>query len=256
MNERRPMIAGNWKMNLNIKESVVLAGAILKGAAEHAEVDVLIAPPFTALSSVREVVAGTRISLGAQNMHWESSGAFTGEISPSMISDSGCSHVILGHSERRILFGETNEMIDRKLNSALRAGLIPILCIGETLAEREKGTTFEVIRRQLQESLKGPLKARSVPPSTVVAYEPVWAIGTGKTASPVQAQEVHGFVRKWLGEAFDRETSAAIRILYGGSVKPDNIDELMAMSDIDGALVGGASLKAQDFLRIIHYQKI
>ena len=256
MNERRPMIAGNWKMNLNVKESLDYARTLLKETAGVEETDVLVAPPFTALSAVGETLAGSRIFLGAQNMHWESGGAFTGEISPSMLLDAGCSHVILGHSERRSLFGETNEMIDRKFGAALQAGLIPILCIGETLEEREGGRTFAVIEKQLEESMKGLIKTGSIPDSVILAYEPVWAIGTGKTATPEQAQEVHGFIRKWLGRTFDPSLAAKIRILYGGSVKPDNISELMAKEDIDGALVGGASLKAQSFVPIVKYARI
>jgi triosephosphate isomerase len=246
------MIAGNWKMNLNRGESAALAKSILKETADVLDVDVLVAPPFTALGAVKEAIAGTRMLLGGQNMHWESGGAFTGEISPSMLVDAGCSHVILGHSERRTLFGETNEMIDRKLGSALQAGLVPILCIGETLEEREKGRTFEVIEEQLRESMKGLVQKNSLPPSLILAYEPVWAIGTGKTATPQQAQEVHLHIRKWLGETFG-SVASEIRILYGGSVKPENVAELMGMGDIDGALVGGASLKAQSFVPIVKF---
>jgi triosephosphate isomerase (TIM) len=255
MEERRPMIAGNWKMNLTLKESAALAGRVCRETAAAEGVDVLIAPPFTALTAVREAIAGTRILLGAQNMHWEESGAYTGEISPSMLLNAGCSHVILGHSERRALFGETNETVDRKVSAALRVDLIPIVCFGETLEERERGRTFDVVKEQLQGSLGGLLKAKSIPHSTVLAYEPVWAIGTGRTATPAQAQEVHAFVRKWLIAAFDTAIAAKIRILYGGSVKPDNISELMSMPDIDGALVGGASLKAESFVPIVRYEK-
>jgi len=256
MNERRPMIAGNWKMNLNLDESVALAGALIDETAGVENVDVLVAPPFTALTTVRKTLSGSRVLLSAQNLHWESSGAFTGEISPSMLVDAGCTHVILGHSERRTLFGETNEMIDRKVGAALKAGLTPILCIGETLEEREAGRTFAVIEKQLEESLRGLLKSGSLPDSVILAYEPVWAIGTGKTATPEQAQEVHAFIRKWLGRSFHQNTAAKIRILYGGSVKPDNIAELMAKGDIDGALVGGASLKTQSFVPIVKYARI
>ncbi len=251
MNDRRPMIAGNWKMNLTLGESAALARSILKETAEVKDVDVLVAPPFTALAAVRDAITGTRMVLGGQNMHWKSSGAFTGEISPSMLLDAGCSHVILGHSERRSLFAETNEMIDRKVGAALEAGLIPVLCIGETLEERERGRTFEVIDGQLRGSMKGLVQKGSLPPILILAYEPVWAIGTGKTATPQQAQEVHRHIREWIGEAFDSGIAVKIRILYGGSVKPDNISELMTMADIDGALVGGASLKAQSFVSIV-----
>ena len=255
MVERRPMIAGNWKMNLNRGESAELAARLCRETTGEDGVDVLIAPPFTALAAARDAIAGSRLLLGAQNMHWEEKGAFTGEISPSMLVDAGCSHVILGHSERRTLFGETDEMVDRKVAAALRSGLNPIVCFGETLEEREKERTFDVVGKQLRGSLRGLLQAKSIPPSAVLAYEPVWAIGTGKTATPAQAQEVHGFVRKWLNEAFGASSASRIRVLYGGSVKPDNVRELMSMPDIDGALVGGASLKAESFVPIVCYQK-
>jgi len=253
MSERRPMIAGNWKMNLTLGESAALAGKLCRETRDAEGVDVLIAPPFTALAKVKEAIGSARILLGAQNMHWEGNGAFTGEVSPSMLLDAGCTHVILGHSERRTLFGETNETVDRKAGAALRIGLVPIVCFGETLEEREKGRTFEVVEEQLRGSLAGLLKTKSIPASTVLAYEPVWAIGTGRTATPAQAQEVHGFVRKWLGGAFDPAAASRVRVLYGGSVKPDNIRELMSMPDIDGALVGGASLKPDSFTTIVKY---
>ena len=188
-------------------------------------------------------------------MHWETSGAYTGEISSSMLLEAGCTHVILGHSERRTLFGETSAMIDLKAKAAVLSGLIPIICIGETLEQRENGRTFEIIGQQLEESLKNFKDSGSMPPSTILAYEPVWAIGTGRTATPEQAQEVHHFVRDWVGKTFNAAASAMVRILYGGSVKGDNIDNLMSMPDIDGALVGGASLKAASFVPIVRFGK-
>jgi triosephosphate isomerase len=186
-------------------------------------------------------------------MHWEKAGAYTGEVSAGMLLEAGCSHVILGHSERRSLFGETSDTVNRKSAAAVRAGLIPIVCIGETLEEREQGRTFEVVSLQMEESLKTFRGETVIPRSTLLAYEPVWAIGTGKTATPQQAQEVHRFVRQWMAKALGEEVATEVRILYGGSVKPDNIADLMAMPDIDGALVGGASLKAESFVSLLRY---
>jgi triosephosphate isomerase len=188
-------------------------------------------------------------------MHWENSGAYTGEMSGRMLQESGCTHVILGHSERRILFGETSEMIDPKVKAAVRLGLIPILCIGETLEEREAGQTFEVIREQLDVSLHNFKVDQLMPPSTILAYEPVWAIGTGRTATPDEAQEVHKFIREWIENIFDTSTADQVRILYGGSVKQENVADLMSEPDIDGALVGGASLKADSFVQIIRFRE-
>jgi triosephosphate isomerase (TIM) len=184
-------------------------------------------------------------------MHWAPHGAYTGEISPPMLVEAGCTHVILGHSERRGLFGETDEMIDRKAASAFEFGLTPIICIGETMEQRDQGRTAEVVEAQLRGSLKNFLDRKTLPPAAILAYEPVWAIGTGRTATPQQAQEVHGQIREWLARRFDRDTAEAVRLLYGGSVKPDNIKELMSMPDVDGALVGGASLKAGSFAPIV-----
>lgn len=249
------MIAGNWKMNLTLEQSTSLVKTIAEECADLKGVEVLVAPPFTALSTVRKAIDGTAILLGAQNMHWELEGAYTGEVSPKMLIEAGCSYVILGHSERRNLFFETNKMINLKTSAAISSGLIPIVCIGETLDQRERGQTSEVIREQLEGSLKNLKERKNIPASTVLAYEPVWAIGTGKTATPEQAQEVHQFIRQWLDENFDPNTAEAIRILYGGSVNPGNIKELMSMPDIDGALVGGASLKADSFLAIILFQE-
>ena len=253
MGQRKPMIAGNWKMNLSISEAVALVRTLVEEVGRIEASDILVAPSFTCLAPVREVLNGSKIALGAQNMHWEDSGAFTGEVSGKMLMEVGCTHVILGHSERRHIFGETDLIIDKKVKKASELGLTPILCIGETLEEREAGKTVEVLKNQLSGSLASFLSRRSVPQHLIVAYEPVWAIGTGKTASPQQAQEAHEFVRRWMAENFDEKSASGIRIRYGGSVKPDNIASLMAEADIDGALVGGASLKADSFLGIIRY---
>jgi triosephosphate isomerase len=212
-----------------------------------------VAPPFTTIAAVRKAIGNSKIFLSAQNMHYEMSGAFTGEVSGRMIQESGCTHVILGHSERRAIFHETSQMIDLKVKAAAVLGLIPIVCVGETLEEREDGKTFDVIKQQLDESLKNFIVDQLMLPSTILAYEPVWAIGTGKTATPDQAQEVHGFIRNWIEKTFNTGTANQVRILYGGSVKADNIAELMAKPDIDGALVGGASLKAESFVPIIRF---
>jgi triosephosphate isomerase (TIM) len=250
---RRPLIAGNWKMYKTVPEGVALAQAIRAGLAlPLKDRDVLVAPPFTALSAVGEALRGSDVLLGAQNMHWEREGAFTGEISPVMLKQVGCSHVILGHSERRHIFGESDDTIARKTRAAVDNGVTPIVCVGETLPERESSRTLEVVERQLERALRGltPDEASRA----VVAYEPVWAIGTGRTATPDQAQEVHAFIRKRVTATHGEPAAAALRVLYGGSVKPDNVDGLMAQPDLDGALVGGACLKAESFLRIVHYQ--
>jgi triosephosphate isomerase len=253
MTERTPLIAGNWKMNLDLRESTGLVKAVWENIKDLEGVEVLVAPPFTNLLAVKEAMTGSGILLAGQNMHWEESGAFTGEISGKMLVGAGCTHVILGHSERRSLFKETDEMIDLKAKAAVRAGLIPIICVGETLEEREAGRTFEVVKGQLEGSLKNFREARGMPNSAILAYEPVWAIGTGRTATPEQAQEVHHFIRQWIGKTFDKDTADQVRILYGGSVKPDNASDLMSRPDIDGALVGGASLKAESFIPIIRF---
>jgi triosephosphate isomerase (TIM) len=250
---RRPFLAGNWKMYKAAPEGVALAQAIRAGLAlPLKDRDVLVAPPFTALAAVAEALRGSDMLLGAQNMHWEREGAFTGEVSPVMLKQVGCSHVILGHSERRHIFGESDDTIARKTRAAVDNGLTPIVCVGETLPERESNLTLEVVERQLERALRG-LTPDEVS-RAVVAYEPVWAIGTGRTATPQQAQEAHAFIRKRVTATHGEPSAVALRILYGGSVKPDNIDGLMTEPDIDGALVGGASLKADSFLRIVHYQ--
>jgi triosephosphate isomerase len=248
---RRPMIAGNWKMHKTVPEAVALATRLAQTVGNFEQREVLVAPPFTALLEVHRALAGSRILLGAQNMYCEDTGAFTGEVSPVMLLSAGCTHVILGHSERRQIFGESDELINRKVLQAIRKELRPILCIGEILSEREAGRAQTVVESQLRTGLKS--LTREDHSRIILAYEPVWAIGTGRTATPAQAQEMHGFIRGLLSGLFDPDSAGAIRILYGGSVKPDNISELMAEPDIDGALVGGASLKAEDFEKIVKF---
>ena len=251
MNSRRPLIAGNWKMNKTVPEAVALAARLAQTVGDFEQREVLVAPPFTALLEVHRALAGSRVLLAAQNMHAEDAGAFTGEVSPVMLLSAGCTHVILGHSERRQLFGETDESVNCKALQAVRKGLRPIVCVGETLAEREAGRARAVVETQLKAGLNS--LTREDLSRIILAYEPVWAIGTGRTATPAQAQEMHGFIRGLLSGLFDPESAGATRILYGGSVKPDNISELMAEPDIDGALVGGASLKAEDFEKIVKF---
>jgi triosephosphate isomerase (TIM) len=248
---RTPLIAGNWKMYKTTAAARELARAVVEGAG--GEVQVVVAPPFTALLAVAEVLRGSRVGLSGQDMHHEPEGAFTGEVSPVMLRDVGCSHVILGHSERRHIFGESDEGVARKGRAALAHGLTPILCVGETLAEREGNRTTEVVERQVERALR-ELSADQVA-AGVVAYEPVWAIGTGRTATPDQAQEVHAFIRASVARSHGEAAAAALRILYGGSVKPDNIGALMGQVDVDGALVGGASLDAASFLKIVRYPR-
>ena len=249
---RMPFIAGNWKMHGARSEAVALAGALAKSAGRVRGREVVIAPPFTALEAVRPVIAETDIHLAAQNVHWEPQGAYTGEIAAPMLREAGCTHVIIGHSERRQYFGETNESVNRRLHASLGAGLVPIVCVGETLAEREAEATSAVIERQVESAFAGVRSEQLA--GCVIAYEPVWAIGTGRTATPGQAQEVHHAIRRQLVGLASATTAERVRILYGGSVKPENIDALMAEPDIDGALVGGASLDAAAFTRIVHYQ--
>jgi triosephosphate isomerase len=249
---RTPLIAGNWKMHLTRAEAVELASAVAAASQGLTDREVMIAPPFTALAAVKEAAAGSPVKVAAQNVGWEKEGAFTGEVSPPMLLDIGVEMVIIGHSERRHVFGEDNAMINRRLRAALQFGLTPVLCVGETLAEREAGNTFTIVEEQLAQGL-AEVTAQEME-KVVVAYEPVWAIGTGKTASNAQAQEVHAFIRQLLTRFYEKMLADSIRILYGGSVKPDNVDSLMAQPDIDGVLVGGASLKADAFERIIHFQ--
>jgi triosephosphate isomerase len=250
---RTPFLAGNWKLNGLRKDACSLAKAIVDGCKGLDGREVMIAPPFTALSAVAEAVASTNVKLAGQDVYWEDKGAFTGEISGPMLADTGCTHVIIGHSERRQFFGETNYTVAKKVAAAARAGLAPVVCVGETLAERESGETMHIIAQQVSGGLcELPADAQGL---LIVAYEPVWAIGTGKTATPDQAEEVHAAIRNLLKEVTNPETADRTRILYGGSVKPDNIAEIMACPNVDGALVGGASLKADDFLRIVHYSE-
>jgi triosephosphate isomerase len=246
------LIAGNWKMNKTPAEAVALATEIGKGADAPA-VDVLVSPVFTALAPVAKALEGSKVFLAGQNMHSELSGAYTGEIGPPMLKDVGCTHVILGHSERRQYFGETNEGVAKKTKVALDNDLLPISCVGETLEEREGGKTMDVVGRQVDAILKAVTADEAT--EVVIAYEPVWAIGTGKVATPEQAQEVHAFIRKRIGEVHGPAVADGLRILYGGSVKPDNVKGLMALPDVDGALVGGASLKADSFLKLVHFEK-
>jgi triosephosphate isomerase len=249
---RTPLIAGNWKMHGARADAVALAGALAKSVGHVLGREVAIAPPFTALEAVRQAIAGTDIRLTAQNVHWEPKGAFTGEIAVGMLREASCTHVIIGHSERRQYFGETNETVNRRLHAVLAGGLVPIVCVGETLAERDADATAAVIERQIETAFAG-LRSEQVM-TCVIAYEPVWAIGTGRTATPGQAQEVHHAIRRQLVGFSSQTTAERVRILYGGSVKPDNIDTLMAEPDIDGALVGGASLEAASFTRIVQYR--
>jgi triosephosphate isomerase len=246
---RRKFIAGNWKMHLKAAEARALAAAVLAAARERPGLDVAVAPTFTALHAVAEALRGGPVRLSAQDCHWEVQGAFTGAISAEMLLDAGCRHVILGHSERRQLFGESDQDVNRKIHAAHRAGLEPIACVGETLAEREAGRTLEVVERQVRAGLEGVPAERM--PALTLAYEPVWAIGTGRVATPAQAQEVHGRLRALLGELYGQAVAERVRLQYGGSVKPDNVRELMAQPDIDGALVGGASLKPDSFAALL-----
>ena len=249
---RKPLMAGNWKMNKTIPEAVAMVKELKGKIADIKDVDVLICPVFTALYPVANEVKGSNINVGAQDLFCEAKGAFTGEVAPNMIVDAGCSFVIIGHSERRQYFGETNETVNKKIKAALSAGLIPVVCVGETLQERESNVTFKVIEEQVREGIKDLSKEESA--KIVIAYEPVWAIGTGKTATPDQAQEVHAFIRKVYGEMYG-DAADSVRILYGGSVKPSNVSELMKKEDIDGGLVGGASLKADDFESLVKFSK-
>lgn len=251
---RLPFIAGNWKMNKTVGESLDLIRK-LKGAVSGVkEVEVAVAPPFTALYAVHKELEGSSIRLAAQNLYWEEKGAFTGEISPLMLKDVGCQYVIIGHSERRQFFGETDDTVNRKIKAALAQGLKVIFCVGETSREREGGRTFSVIEKQMDDGLKG-LDAQGMG-DMVIAYEPVWAIGTGKTATPEQAEEVHRFIRGKIEKLYSREVSEKIRIQYGGSVTPENIKGLMNQPDVDGALVGGSCLKAESFSKIVRFREM
>jgi triosephosphate isomerase len=246
----RPLlIAGNWKMNGLLAEARELATALRQSLERQEKPEILVCPPFLALAAVAEILKGTPVKIGAQDFHWEAKGAFTGEVSAAMIKEAGCTHVLIGHSERRHILGETHEMVNRKTKAALAAGLTPIVCVGELLEERNMGATNEVLDRQVAKGFDGLTGDDLL--KTVIAYEPVWAIGTGKTATPRQASEVHQYVRKLISKRAGPAVADAVRILYGGSVTADNAKELLAEEGIDGALVGGASLKADSFVRIV-----
>ena len=251
MAQRTPLIAGNWKMHKTGSEAAEDAGKLKALVSRASGVEVMIAPTYTALFQVARAIEGSPIALGAQNLYWESQGAFTGEISAEMLADAGCSQVIIGHSERRQFFGETDETVNRKIKAAAAAGLLPVFCIGETEAQRESGETFSVLDKQVRDGLKD--LSFDEPVGLVVAYEPVWAIGTGKTATREQAQEAHAYIRSLLEKLFGKPVADAVRILYGGSVKPDNVMALMEMPDVDGALVGGASLDPETFSKLVFF---
>jgi triosephosphate isomerase len=249
---RIPFMAGNWKMNKGVGEARALAQALKERLAQVTDREILVCPPFTALYPVAQVLEGSNIKLGAQNLYPQAEGAYTGEISPSMLLDVGCRYVIVGHSERRKYFQESDQFINRKLHLALDHGLRPVLCVGESLEEREGGREVEVVEGQMRACLTGVAEKGMA--QVTIAYEPVWAIGTGHTATPEQAQAMHQVIRALLAQLYGRGRAEEMRILYGGSVTPDNIDGLMAQPDIDGALVGGASLKAESFARIVKFE--
>jgi triosephosphate isomerase (TIM) len=249
---RKPFIAGNWKLNLLGAEAAALADVVVE-SAKDVSAEVGIAPTYAALTAVAGALRGSAVRLIAQNVFWEDAGAFTGEVSAPMLKDLGVTHVIIGHSERRQFFGETDATVNKRLQAAIKHRLVPIFCIGETLVEREAGETLAVLERQVRGGLAGISTEDAA--AMVLAYEPVWAIGTGMTASPQQAQDVHAFIRKLLGQLYSPAVADQVRIQYGGSVKPDNVKTLMAQPDIDGALVGGASLKSGSFVPIIRFQK-
>ncbi len=251
---RTPLIVGNWKMYMTRPEARELVHGLKERlSGQRIEAQVVVAPPYTSLNDVAEALKGTDWHLAAQDAHWEEEGAYTGEVSPVMLREVGCTFVILGHSERRQYLGETDELVRKKLKAALKNGLIPILCVGESLEQREQGRGVEIVKAQLAGALQGLPDHET--PEFVIAYEPIWAIGTGRTATPGQAEEVHRAIRQWLEGAFSGERAVSTRILYGGSVKADNIDQLMGEADIDGALVGGASLKAESFARIVAFRR-
>ncbi|MFA5073277.1 MAG: triose-phosphate isomerase [Nitrospirota bacterium] len=249
--QRIPILAGNWKMNKTPSQARELVTALLPLVSNVRDREIVVAPPFTALPAVHDVIKHTNIALAGQNLFWEEKGAFTGEISAEMLLDSGCKYVIIGHSERRQYFGETDESVNKKIRQALRKGLLPIVCFGETLHERETGVMKQVIERQLAGAFKDV--AIQEMKRVVLAYEPIWAIGTGKTATPDQAEEVHAFIRERIAAQYSRDSADALRIQYGGSVTPENVSSLLAMPDIDGALVGGASLKPDSFAALVNF---
>lgn len=251
MEKRKPLIAGNWKMNKTVSESVASAQELSRRVIDVEHVEIMISPAFPALHPVFEALATGRVKLGAQNVHWEKSGAFTGEVSAEMLRSAGCLYVIIGHSERRQIFGETDASVRRKIKATVESGLRPVLCVGETEEERDGGKTFCVLDNQIDNGLKD-FSQESLR-DMVIAYEPVWAIGTGKTATPDQVREVHAYLRGLVEKKFGKPLANGLRILYGGSVKPNNIGDLMQADDIDGALVGGASLDTETFEKIIRF---
>jgi triosephosphate isomerase len=246
---RKKLIAGNWKMNKTSADAAALAHEIVVAVGTQADVDVVVCPPFTAIEAVGGAIDGSLVKLGAQNMHFEAAGAFTGEVSAPMLRALFATHVILGHSERRTLFGETDELVNKKVLAAMKHQLRPILCVGESLAEREAGSALKVVQAQLERALDGVSKEMAA--GLVVAYEPVWAIGTGKVATTEQAQEVHAFIRGLLTKLYGEPVSQRVRILYGGSMKPANAPDLLGQGDIDGGLIGGASLESRTFVELI-----
>ena len=250
MSSRKKLIAGNWKMNKTSADGATLVQDIITAVGKQADVEVVVCPPFTALEGVGKALEGSNVKLGAQNMHFEASGAFTGEVSAPMLRALFATHVILGHSERRTYFGENDEFINKKVLAAFKNQLRPILCVGETLAEREAGSTLKVVQTQTERGLEGVSKEQAS--SLVIAYEPVWAIGTGKVATTEQAQEVHAFIRGLLVKLFGDAIAQRVRILYGGSMKPANAPELLAQKDIDGGLIGGASLESRSFVELVN----
>ena len=247
--DRRPLVAGNWKLHTTLDEARALAAGVVHGAPADAKAEICVAPPFTALTTVRDAVAGSPVALAAQDVYWEDAGAFTGEVSASQLKDVGCAMVIVGHSERRQFFGDTDADVRKKLGAVLRHGMVPIVCVGESLEQREAGQTLDHVLGQVDAAIDG-LDEEALA-RIVVAYEPIWAIGTGRTASPADAQEVHGAIRKRVAERTSKALADGMRILYGGSVKPENARELMVQTDVDGALVGGASLDAEAFCAIV-----
>ena len=249
---RKVLMAGNWKMNKTVSESLSVIKTLKKAVSDVKDVEILIFPSYTALQAIHNETKDSNINIGAQNLFWETKGAFTGEISPAMVKDAGCSYVLVGHSERRQYFGETDETVNKKTKAALLNGLGPVVCVGETLKEREDGVTFKVIEKQVREGLAGLASEQAA--LVVIAYEPVWAIGTGKTATPDQAQEVHAFIRKVYAQMYKNAVDK-VRILYGGSVNSGNVSDLMKKPDIDGGLVGGASLEAESFVKLVKYFK-
>jgi len=251
MSDRVPLIAGNWKMFKTADEAIETAQKLISLVGDTKNVDIMIAPPFTALPLVAPIIKNSSIGLSGQNLHWEKQGAFTGEISSDMLVAAGCQYVIIGHSERRQYFFETDEQVNKKVHAAIDAGLAPVLCVGETEKERDLNKTFSVLDKQIEIGLQRMIIDNVA--KIIIAYEPVWAIGTGKTATKEQAQEVHEYLRKRLADIFNDEIASTIRILYGGSVKPDNASGLMAMPDVDGALVGGASLDPEKFSGIVNF---